>query len=1080
MKKVLLAGCCFLMALTVHAQQRTVTGTVTDGTDGGPLPGVSILVKGTSQGTAADAFGNFSIDVSPEDVLVFSFIGYESQEIGVGQRSTINISMVQSAETLGEVVVIGFGTRQKKDLTGSISAIQSKDIESVPFASPQFALQGKVTGVRIVNQSGDPSAGPQIFVRGIGTWNGTSQPLYVIDGQIITAPSNGNQDVIGEINLWTLINPNDIESMSVLKDASAAAIYGSRGANGVILITTKRGKKGKPVVEFNSQYGVQNIPTFDVLNRKQFVDVVTESFTNSNSPTVSLENNLYGRNEANLLSRLNNYTPQFDPESPYYLGEEGPTYDWQDAIRQRNAVNQNYNVKVSGAGEAADYYISLGYNEQEGVIKGSSLERYNLAVNINTDVGKYIRTGFNYKLTYQESDDNSTFGDEGLVEAAVAPPWQPIFDPNNRFGFAPVRRLYNDAGMWQPHKLYGAQTRVHGLALQSVNDQDFNLMRNMGQAFVEIEPITGLTIRGALSLDYTYQQRVEFGDVLEGEFSVDTADPATAKPSGSYGDYGLRTNKFNNYQADLTINYAKVFGRHSVNALLSVQDQYFKNWTESMGTTNAQTRDRNRLSITGAPGEVSGFSGRSEKFWYGYVGRVGYNYNSRYYIDLSMRRDGSSGFPKDKRWGNFYSAAGAWRISEESFMENFPFLDDLKLRGGWGQTGNDELVVGRFAYLSGVSGGGSYAFGSGNGNSRGNYLIASAIRDFPNTNFVWETVTTSYAGFDATFLNNRMTATVEYFNRVTDDILQNIAIPLSVGTASPVYNIGSALNRGVELELGYNGNVGQLTYNVSGNISFVSNKVTKLYEDQPLETGFGRVEEGRPIGHIWGYKLGGIFQTQAEIDAYYAANPDQTIGGNAAFVKPGDMYFLDVHGKPTETERFYSRTPDGVISSDDRTQIGSTIPGHTYGLNLSAGYKGFDLTVNFYGEGDVDKVNEARQRLEAMNSTGLNQLATTLNRWTPENPSTSMPRAIIGDPAGNNRFSSRWVEGAGFFRLNTWQLGYSLPSTLLDKTSGVVSRFRLFVGGQNSMVITNWSTLDPINDAYPLPKSFFVGLNATF
>lgn len=1086
MKKILLAGCCMLMAVSLYAQQRTVTGTVTDGSDGNPLPGVSILVKGTSQGTASDASGNFSIDASSENVLVFTFIGYESQEINVGERSAVNISMAPATETLGEVVVIGFGTREKKDLTGSISAIQAKDIASVPFASPQFALQGKATGVRIVNQSGDPSAGPQIFIRGVGTWNGTSQPLYVIDGQIITPPSNGNQDVIGNINLWTLINPNDIESMSVLKDASAAAIYGSRAANGVILITTKRGKKGRPVVEFNSQYGVQNIPTFDVLNTRQFVDLSREIYTNSSDPTVSLEEDLYGRNEANPVTRLQNYTPLFDPQSPYFIGEDGPFYDWQNAARNKNSVTQNYNVKVSGAGEAADYYISLGYTEQESVLKGAGLERYNLAVNINTDVGKYIRTGFNYKLTYQESDDSEVFGGEGLVEAAVAPPWQPIFDPGNRFGFAPVRRLYNDAGGWEPYRIYGVQTRTNDFAIQEINIGKFNLMRNMGQAFLEIEPISGLTVRGSLSLDYTYQQRVTFGDILAGEFEVNSSDPADSNPEGSFGSYGLRTNKFYNYQADLTINYAKSFGLHTVNALFSVQDQHYKNWTESIGTDNASTRNRDRLGITGAVGDISGFSGRSDKFWFGYVGRIGYNYNSRYYLDVSMRRDGSSGFPSENRWGNFYSVAGAWRISDEDFMQTMPFINDLKLRGGWGQTGNDEAVVGQFAYLSGVTDGGSYSFGSGNGDPIGRYLVASSIRGLPNSNFTWETVTTSYAGFDATLLNNKLTFTAEYFRRVTDDILQTVAIPAIAGTASPVFNIGQAVNNGVELELGYNGNLGAFTYNVSGNISFVKNEVTELYDDQPLQTGFGRVEEGRPIGHIWGYKLGGIFQTQAEIDAYYAATPDETIG-DLDFVAPGDMYFLDVQGNPTETERFYSKTPDGVINTYDMTQIGTTIPAYTYGLNLGAGFKGLDLTINFYGEGEVDKVNQARRRLEAMSGGGLNHSITTLNRWTPENPSTTMPRAVANDPAGNNRadddnstYSSRWVEGAGFFRLNTWQLGYSLPSTLLEKTSGVVSRFRLFVGGQNNMIITNWSGLDPVNDAYPLPKSFFVGLNATF
>lgn len=1059
-----------------YVQQASVSGTVSD-EEGLPLPGVNVLLKGTSTGTTTDADGNYSIVVPADGVLAFSFIGYETQEVAVGQRTTIDVTMTPSAETLSEVVVIGYGTRERKDLTGSISAVQAKDIESIPFASPQFALQGKATGVRIVNQSGDPSAGPQIFVRGIGTWDGSSQPLYVIDGQIITPPTNANQDVIGSINLWTLINPNDIESMSVLKDASATAIYGSRGANGVILITTKRGKRGRPVVEFNSQYGVQNTPKFDVLNTADYVSLTREAFNNSSDPDVSLEQNLYGRNEAGEVARLQNYTPQMDPQSPYFIGENGPFYDWQDAVRNENAVNQNYNVKVSGAGEAADYYISLGYTEQESVLEGAGLERYNLAVNINTDVGKYIRTGINYKITYQESDDSPTFG---IAEAASAPPWQPIYDPSNRFGFAPVRELYDANGNWDPYRLYGAQTRSNTLAFQSVNWQQFNLLRNMGQAFIEIEPIRGLTIRGALSLDYTTQQRITFNDVLAAEFSVNAGNPADANPAGSYGNFDLRGNRFYNYQADLIVNYARTFGKHNVSGLFSIQDQHFKNWTESFGTNNAQTRDRNRLGVAGSQDQVSGFSGRAQRFWYGYVGRLSYNFDSRYYVDVSLRRDGSVGFPEDKRWGTFPSVAAAWRISDEPFMQNATFLNDLKFRAGWGQTGNDEVAVGRYAYLSGVTNAGSYSFGSGNGDPLGNYLIASSISGFPNANLTWETVTQSYVGFDATMLNNKLNATVEVYKRVTDDILQTVSIPASVGTSSPVFNIGQLVNQGLEMMVGYNNNIGAFTYGISGNISFVKNEVTELYDGIPLNTDFGRVEEGRAIGHIWGYKLGGIFQTQAEIDAYYAETPDETIEGDAAYVQPGDMYFLDVYGNPTEEERFYSRSPDGVINSFDQTELGNTIPGHTYGVNLTAGYKGIDLSVNFYGEGDVDKVNTSRQRLEAMTGSALNQSTSIHNRWTAENPSTSMPRAVAGDPADNNRFSSRWVERAGFFRLNTWQLGYSLPSNILDKTNGIVSRFRFYVGGQNNILLTRWSTLDPVNDAYPLPRSIFVGLNASF
>jgi TonB-dependent starch-binding outer membrane protein SusC len=1064
-----------LLATCMYAQQRAVTGRVTDAADGSGIPGVSIVVKGTNNGTVTDAEGSYSIQAAPTDVLSFSFIGYETQEISVGEQTAISPTLAVSTETLQEVVVIGFGERERKDLTGSVGTIDSKDIESTPFASPQFAIQGKVSGVRVLNSSGNPSAGPQIFVRGIGTWNGSSQPLYVIDGQIITPPSNVNQDVIGNINLWTLINPNDIESMSVLKDASATAVYGSRAANGVILITTKKGKKGKPVVEFNSQVGVQNIPTFDVLNGQEYIKLSREIYTNSLDPNVSIESNLYGRDETNAGELLNNFSPQFDPESQYYFGENPATYNWQNEVRQKNALNQNYNIKLSGASESTDYYVSVGYTEQQSVIKGDDLERYNLAINLNTKVNKFIRAGLTYKITYQVSQQGP---DElSLLDAARAPVWQPIYDPANRFGFAPSRGFNEDVG--ELVKLYGAQTRVNALALKSLNFTDFNLTRNLGQAFLEIEPLKGLTIRGGLSADFTFQQREQFVDVLQDEFL--TLGGTGAAP-GAFGRYGLRSNKFFNYQADLITSYNRALGKHNVNATFVIQDISFKNWTESFGTRNAQTRDRKNLGIPGgqAPGDQDGFSGlNTEKIWFSYVGRLGYNFDSKYYLDASYRRDASNGFPVENRWGNFFSFACAWRLSAEDFMQSMDFFDDLKLRAGWGQTGNDEAVVGNYAYLSTVSNKGSYSFGSGNGDPIGQYLVGSALSDLPNRNISWEVVSTTNIGIDASLLSGKVTTTIEYFNRKTSDILQFVDIPLTVGTGNIVQNIGSLKNSGVEFELGYNNRIGDLTYGISGNISFIKNVVTDLYNDAPLGTGFGRVEEGRSIGHLWGYRVGGIFKSQAEIDAYFAATPDETTEGNLDYIAPGDMYFLDVQGNPTTTEPFYSKTADGLVNTYDQTEIGKTIPGHTYGLNLTAGYKGLDLTVNFYGEGDVDKVNGVRQSLEAMNSGGVNYSVSTLNRYTATNTNTSMPRAVVNDPADNNRFSERWVEKAGFFRLNTWQLGYSLRSEMLAKTN-TISRARLYVGGQNNMLITNWSGLDPVNDAYPLPKSFFVGLNLTF
>lgn len=1084
-KQIWMLFAALLTVGVVGAQtEMTVSGTVVSADDGETLIGATVLVKGTSIGTVTDIDGTYSIQVpEPTSVLVFSYTGYSSQEIEVSSRSTVDVIMSTSVGTLDEVVVIGYGERRKKDLTGSISTVNSRDIEKIPFASPEFALQGNTTGVRVVNTSGDPSAGPNIFVRGIGTFNGASQPLYVIDGQIISPPTATNRDLIGNINLWTLINPNDIESISVLKDASAAAIYGSRGANGVILITTKRGSKGKPKVELNVQTGIQNIPTYDLLNTEQFTALGREMYTNSLNPDVSLEEDLYGRNEADDAARLNNFAPQYDPQSPYYIGST-ETYDWQDVLRNKNALSQNYSLKLSGASESANYFISMGYVDQESALIGDDLERYNLTSNVSADIGRLFSVGVTYRAAYQIADNE---GAADLVGSAVIPPWQPIYDESNDLGYAMPLDNYFGGGGWNQTRLYGPGTRSHYLASNELNVGEFELLRSVGQAFVEFKPFEGFKLRGGLSLDYIYQQRKGFANIESNYWEINSEDPETQGTGNSFGTLGLRTNKFINYQADITANYTKSFGSHNIDVILGVQDQFYKRFNEDLSTDNLSTNDYERIFIPNDRPSVGGFSGRDQKFWYGYVARTSYNYDSRYYLDLSFRRDASSGFPEDKRWGNFYSASSAWRISSEPFMASLDWIDDLKLRGGWGQAGNDEAVVGSYAYLSGVNEQGSYGLGSGNGNATGNYNVAVALNDLPNREITWETVTTTYFGFDALLFNNRVNATVEIYDRTTKDILQFVNLPATVGVNDPAFNIGSVQNRGVDINLGYNGRSNELTYTISGNISFINNKVLELYNNQPLTTfafnqdvggGFGRLEEGRSIGHIWGYQYGGIFQSQGEIDAYFGSTPDETIG-DVSFVAPGDMYFLDVYGNPTEAEPFYSTTPDGVINSFDQTEIGKTIPGYTYGLNLNAAYKGLDLTVNFYGEADVTKIASARMTLENMSGAGTNRSTAVLNRWTTSNPSTSYPRAVVGDPAGNNRLSSYWIEKAGFFRLNNWQLGYSLPTSLLQKTNAI-SRLRIYVGGQNNIYITNWSGIDPVNDFYPLPRSYFLGMNVDF
>ena len=1066
----------------------SVSGTVTDQETGEALPGVNVLVKGTTTGTVTDVEGNFRLEVpSEESILVFSSIGYLGTEVLVGNQTTLTITLALDVSQLEEIVVVGFGERKKKDLTGSIATVDSRSIEQVPQASPQFALQGNAAGVRVINTSGDPNEAPRVFIRGIGTWNGDSQPLYVIDGQIIEPPRASNEDEIGGLgletppNLFNLINSNDIESITVLKDASAAAIYGSRGANGVILLTTKKGKIGPPTVQINARAGVQNIPTFDMLNTQQYVNIVEEMYGNNENPDVTIDQLVYGRDEPGDATRLTAFSPQFDPTSPFYISDR-TTYNWQDELVRRNAINQAYDLSVSGGTEDIDYYVSGGFFNQQGTLLGNELKRYTGSVNLNANVTDWLKLGINYKYTQQ----NSELNDRGrLPDFAGAVPWQPLRDPNNRFGYAEVLNPFAFGNNWTQAKRYGQGSSPNYLALSDLDDRSFTIDRQLGQFYAQFTPLEGLTLRGSINLDYATQDRF-FLDVWSRSniFEPNANDPRTEAPNApnSLGGLQHRINNIFNFQSDFTATYQRIFAnRHNVTFTAAVQDQRHRRERINIDGDNLQVINDNP-KLTGYQNDLANNSsiyGWDQRFWFGLVGRINYDFDSKYYIDGSFRRDASNGFDDDYRWGNFYSVAGAWRISAESFMEDFNWLNDLKIRGGWGQAGNDQAAVGSYAFLSSTRAASSYRWGSGNGDPIGNYQPGTLITDLPNPTLTWEVVTTTYVGFDALLLNNKLNLTVEWYNRATDGILQRVNLPYSVGTSSPLLNIGQLENRGVDAQVGYNGRVGDFTYRVSGNVSFISNEVTSLYEGQPLSTSYGRVEEGRAIGHLWGYQVGGLFQSQAEIDAYYAELEDQTIS-NTDFVAPGDLYFVDAGGNPTEAEPFYSTTPDGLINSFDQTEIGNTIPGYTYGLNFNLGWKGLDLSMNFYGEGDVEKSNSIRQRFEGMQSVNTNYFNTTLDRWTPVNTDTDMPRAVANDPAGNNRFSTRWVEDASFFRLNTWQLGYTLPSSLLDKLNNTVESLRIYVGGQNNIYLFKWSGIDPVNDNFPLPRAFNAGLTLRF
>jgi TonB-linked SusC/RagA family outer membrane protein len=541
-----------------------------------------------------------------------------------------------------------------------------------------------------------------------------------------------------------------------------------------------------------------------------------------------------------------------------------------------------------------------------------------------------------------------------------------------------------------------------------------------------------------------------------------------------------------NTNLETSINYTKSFSKHNFDVLVNASTQRFKNDFEDMSYSNLEKVDAlRRNNITNQAPYTKAFAFFDRSAVQGYLGRLNYNFDNKYYLDATVRRDGSSKFDKDYRWGTFPAVSGAWRISSEKFMSDLTFINDLKIRGGWGQLGNQETAA--YKFLSTVNGGSDYAFGSGTGTtgSSGVPISGSTLLDFPVIDLSWETAETSNYGFDGTFFNNRLTFSAEYYTRLVKGILQSAGLAASIGNqVSPVLNIANVGNRGVELQTSYSGKVGEFGYNVGGNITTVRNRVLKVYQSNPFGGEVNssradqlRIEVGHPLFSYWGYEVGGIFQNQAEIDEWRKTNSDGINGNKFA---PGDMWFKDVARAPLAGEGNQPiQEQDGKIDVNDRKILGKSIAGYYYGFNFGANWKNFDLSTFFQGVGDVQRYNAIRQQGEQMSSNGVNQWTTTLNRWTPQNPSTTIPRAVNGDPAQNNRPSSRFLENSSYLRLKNVQLGYNLPSNL-KKRLGFVDNLRIYAAGINLFTATQWTGLDPENDNVPPTRSFMFGLNANF
>ena len=1043
----------------VYAQDRTISGKITDGSDGSGLPGVNILAKGTTVGTVTDVEGNYSISISEgTETLVISSVGYLSEEIDIAGKSILNLVLFADIKTLEELVVVGYGTKKRKDITSAVSQITTKQIEASVQASPEFALQGTTSGVLVQSASGDPNARPTIRIRGVGTL-GFNDPLYVIDGVPISEFGAGAtgvtsaaaaKDLRGSQNILNLINPSDIASITVLKDAAATAVYGMRASNGVILIETKRGKGGRTSFNFSARRGVRNIrDTYDVLNTAQYTNLLTEEYANLTTPVLP--------GDAGFPNFLN-------PDSTAYLGN-GQTYDWQDAVQNKNALTEDYSFSAQGGGEKANFFLSGAVSNQESTIKHNKLKRYSLTLNSDFKINKWLKIGETLRIVNSiNNDDKSIVGDLNLPGQAFKPAWQPIYDASDPTGFAPVR----DAGgnLWGDDN---GGTGLNDLAISTIGTNKYNILRNLGSIYAEVSPLEGLVFKGTLGVDWNNTVWDRIRSKRYYRFHTNSVN-TTSYTNRNLVNYSVLT--------EFLTRYTKSIDDHNFQVLFNLSKQKIGSKLIQAGANDPIFEDLDRVGFGSTVDQgIESFNDR--KILTGSLFKFSYNYNSKYYLDASYRRDGSSVFAPGFRFGNFYGASAAWRISEEAFMGGISWLDDLKVRISWGQTGNQETAA--FSYLASVSHAPSYSFGNnGQDDNAGGIFQPS----FPTKTLSWETSSTTNVGFDGAALNYRLGFSFDFYNRITTDILQPFPLPLTAGFhKNPQVNLAEVSNKGIELNLNWNDKVGDIEYNLGVNLTTVKNRVERLTDNIPEGTILGTTyatQVGQSIGFIYGYQMEGIFQTQAEVDTWKASHEDKV--GAHADISPGDIRFADLYGNP-ESGAFRSNTPDGLINAKDQTILGKTIPGYYYGFNMGANYKGFDLSMQWVGVGDVQKVNWVKASGEGMAGHG-NQLATVLNRWTPTNPSNSIPRALRDDAVQNNRFSSRFVEDADYLRLQNLQIGYTFDENITDRIG--LQNLRCYISGNNVLLLTKYSGLDPDanifsnTDLNPPATSWLLGVNLTF
>ena len=1032
--KSLLLSALLLVGFTAFAQQMTVTGVVTSAADGYGVIGAAVQEKGTTNGTTADIDGNFTITVSPGATLVFTSIGYATQELPAQAKMEVVLS--EDTNLLDEVVVTGYSVQRKADLTGAISTVNVSELAKQNENNPVKALQGRVPGMNI-SADGSPSGSATVRIRGVGTLN-DNDPLYIIDG----VPTKAGMHEL---------NGNDIESIQVLKDAASASIYGSRAANGVIIITTKRGKEGKVRVDFDASVAAQTyVNRMKVLNAREFGQVMWQGYVNDGlNPNSNSLGYVYdwGYDAAGQPALNKIYMNK-------YLDAAGTTpagdTDWFKETT-RTGVIQQYNLSLSNGSERGNAFFSLGYYRNDGIIKYSDFSR--ISARVNTD----------YKLFKVDADHILTIGEHFTINrtSEVQAPGGFL---ENVLQFNPSIPVYTKDGDFAG-PVGGYPDRENPLARLTRNkDNRYGYWRIFGDAFLNINPFKGFNIKTTFGLDYSQKsQRIFTYPVTEGTVANST-NAVEAKQ-----EHWVKWM----WNAVATYNFE--VGRHRGDVLLGTEiNRQNDTWFSGKKFGYAVLTPDYMWPNAGV-GEAEAYGGAGGFTLVSFFAKANYNYDDRYLAGVTVRYDGSSRFGRNNRFGLFPSVSLGWRLDKEHFMEEAKWMDNLKLRASWGQTGNQEIDnVARYTLFAsnyGEAGFGGQSYGTSYdiaGTNGGSTLPSGFKRDqLGNDNLKWETTTQTNVGLDFAFFKSALYGSFELYYKKTTDILVNMPGIAVMGEGSSQWiNAGEMLNKGLEFNIGYRGEVGDFQYDLSGNISTYDNRITKLPDTIAANGTFGgngvKSVVGHPMGAQVGYVYDGIFKSQDEIDNHAAQN-----GAGL-----GRIRWKDLNG-------------DGVISEADQTWIYSPVPDFTWGINIYLQYKNFDLTMFWQGVQGVDVISDLKKETDlwsGLNISNLNKGRRMLDAWSPANPSSNIPAVSTMDNNNEKRVSSYFVEDGSFAKLRTIQIGYNVPKHICESIH--MARLRAFISAQNLLTIksSKFTGVDPenANFGYPIPVNVTLGINVSF